>query len=90
MVWIDFREIKARVGIDQVVDYYGISLAQKTPTQKAGPCPFPKHGGDRSNNNAFHTDSKKNAFNCFSHCGGGNAIDFVAKMEQCSFDLAQV
>ncbi len=43
------------------------------------------HSGDRSNENAFHVDTQKNVFNCFSHCGGGNVIDLVARIEDCSF-----
>ena len=85
MTWIDYQHIKASVNISQVLAYYGIELRSTGNNQLAGPCPLPCHTGDRSNNNAFHVNTQKNAFNCFTHCGGGNVIDFVAKMENCEF-----
>lgn len=43
-----------------------------------GPCPI--HKG--TNQNQFHVSLAKNNFNCFGDCrGGGNILDFVAKME---------
>jgi len=85
MTWIDYQHIKASVNISQVLAYYGIELKLTGNHQLAGACPLPCHSGDRSNNNAFHVNTEKNAFNCFTHCGGGNVIDFVAKMENCEF-----
>lgn len=85
MPWIDYRYIKASVPIAQVLAYYNIPLKKTAEHHLAGHCPLPGHGGDRSNENAFHVDTQKNVFNCFSHCGGGNVIDLVAKIEDCSF-----
>jgi len=84
MPWVDYRHIKAAVTMQQVLGRYGIELRPAGPHHLAGPCPLTGHGGDRSNRNAFHVDTEKNAFNCFTHCGGGNVLDFVAKMEGCS------
>jgi len=85
MLWIDYRHVKASVSIAQVLGYYGIELQRVGESHLKGVCPLPDHAGDRSNKNAFHVDTEKNAFNCFTHCGGGNVIDFVAKMEGCQF-----
>ena len=90
MPWIDYRHIKASVNIRQVLGHYGIELRRVGDRHLAGPCPLPGHAGDRSNKNAFHVDTQKNAFNCFTHCGGGNVIDFVVKMEGCQFREAAV
>ncbi|MBU0517501.1 hypothetical protein KKA00_11635 [bacterium] len=74
MTWIDYKHIKASVNILQVLGYYGIELQRVGGRHLKGVCPLPGHSGDRSNTNAFHVDTEKNAFNCFTHCGGGNVI----------------
>lgn len=90
MPWIDYHHIKASVNINIVLARYNIVLRHQGQHHLAGPCPLSGHAGDRSNRNAFHVDTEKNAFNCFSFCGGGNVIDFVAKMEGCEFREAAV
>ena len=85
MTWLDYKHIKASVSFLDVLAYYGIELRQTGKHHLAGRCPLPNHAGDRSNTNAFHVDLVKNAYNCFTHCGGGNIIDFVANMENCEF-----
>jgi len=85
MPWIDYRHIKASVNIAEVLAHYNIVLKPQGQNHLSGPCPLPGHAGDRSNKNAFHVDTEKNAFNCFTHCGGGNVIDLVVKMEGCRF-----
>jgi DNA primase len=84
MPWVDYRHIKASVTIEQVLGHYGVELRVVGSQKLAGPCPLTSHGGDRSNRNAFHVDTERNIFNCFTHCGGGNVLDFVAKMEGCT------
>lgn len=84
MPWVDYRHIKASVGIEQALGHYGVELRQIGTNKLAGPCPLTGHAGDRSNRNAFHVDTERNIFNCFTHCGGGNVLDFVAKMESCT------
>lgn len=85
MTWLDYKHIKSAVNFLDVLSYYGIELRPTGKDHLTGKCPLPNHSGDRSNTNAFHIDLKKNAYNCFSHCGGGNIIDFVAQMENCEF-----
>ena len=79
---VDFREVKSRVGIRDVLSHYGFleSLKDKGGGKLVGPCPI--HGG--KNPNGFHVSGEKNAFNCFSKCGGGNVLDLVMKVEQCN------
>jgi DNA primase len=77
--WVDYKEIKQRVRIDHVLAQYGVmeSLTWKGENL-VGPCPI--HKG--TNATQFHVSLAKNNFNCFGDChGGGNVIDFVAKME---------
>jgi len=85
MTWVDYKHIKSSVMFSKVLAHYEIELQGVGDRQLKGSCPLPEHAGDRSNQNAFHVDTGKNAFNCFTHCGGGNVIDFVSKMEGCQF-----
>jgi DNA primase (bacterial type) len=79
--WIDFRSLKTRVPIREVLARYGYleSLRDKGKGRLAGSCPI--HGG--KSGNSFHVDTEKNVFNCFSGCGGGNVLDLVMKVENC-------
>src|SRR5690349_9153350 len=77
--WVDFKAIKAAVGIEQVLDRYGAKL-KRTGKELRGRCPI--HQGDGTN--SFHVNTDKNAFHCFSCQAKGNVLDFVAAMEKCS------
>jgi DNA primase len=84
--WVDFKEIKSRVRIDQVLEHYGLQKSlKKRGSNLVGPCPI--HKG--TNPTQFQVSLEKNNFNCFGECqGGGNVIDFVAKMEEVSIKQA--
>jgi DNA primase len=77
--WVNYKEIKAQVNIEQVLDHYGVlgNLREKGDNL-IGCCPI--HQG--TNANQFHASRTKNNFICFGNChGGGNVIDFVVLME---------
>jgi DNA primase len=82
--WVDFREVKAQVSIEQVLEHYGL-LAKFTRKgdRLSGPCPI--HQG--SNAKQFSASVSKGAWKCFSgHCGkSGNVIDLVAALEEVPF-----
>ena len=80
--WIDFAELKRQVSIHDVLARYGIldGLREKKPGKFVGACPI--HGG--KNGTSFNVDTAKNVFHCFSECGGGNVLDLVMKIEDCS------
>src|ERR1700704_670329 len=77
--WVDYKELKQRVKMQDVLGHYGLTDKLKRKGDNLiGPCPI--HKG--TNATQFHVSLAKNNFNCFSDChGGGNVIDFVAKME---------
>ncbi|MCA9731933.1 MAG: toprim domain-containing protein [Deferribacteres bacterium] len=83
--WIDYAQIKVEVRFKAVFEYYNLQFTIKG-REIVCACPLPLHAGDRDNNNAFHVSLEKNCFNCFTHCGGGNIIDFIQHMENLSFD----
>lgn len=80
--WIDFTALKRQVSIRDVLARYGLldRLREKKDGKLVGACPI--HGG--KNGTSFNVDTKKNVFHCFSECGGGNILDLVMKMEQCT------
>src|SRR5258707_9971548 len=83
--WVDFKEIKGRVSIVQILERYGAlaSLCKNGNGDRlSGACPI--HGG--TNKTHFRVSVSKNCWNCFGKCQcGGNVIDFVAKKESISF-----
>ena len=77
--WVDFKELKARVSIEDVLlRYYELPNLVRERTSLIGPCPV--HGGDSPR--AFHADLERNLWHCFSGCKtGGNQLDLVSKKE---------
>ena len=84
----DFKYLKSLVPIDRVLSAYG--LLQKLTHrhhQLCGPCPL--HGGD--NPTAFRVNLDRNIWNCFTACGGGDTVELVRKIENCSYaEAAQI
>src|SRR5438128_2172012 len=80
--FIDFREVKSRVGIRDALGHYGFldALKDKGGGKLVGPCPI--HNG--KNPNGFHVNTEKNIFHCFTSCAGGNVLDLVMKVEGCT------
>ena len=82
MAFVDFKKVKEAVTILQVLDRYGITeMLKRSGDSLRGPCPVHKGG----NPTAFRVSISKNCWNCFGACqGGGNILDFVARMESVS------
>jgi DNA primase len=80
--FVDFRAIRARITMEQVLRHYGVLGAfKRTGNRLSGPCPI--HNG--SNPTQFRVDTEKNLWHCFSDCkSGGNVLDFIAKKEDIS------
>lgn len=78
--WVDFKELKSKVGIFQVLEHYNVNWLRKEKDSLRGRCPIHKGEGDRS----FHVSLSKNAFHCFSCEAKGNIFDFVIAMENVS------
>lgn len=80
--WVDFKAIKEKVSIKDVLSHYDLLSGLKEKGDSlTGSCPI--HQG--SNKSQFKVSVSKNCFNCFGDCGaGGNVLDFVSKMEKVS------
>jgi DNA primase len=89
--WVDFKQLKADVTIEQVVAHYGVHLRRIGGTELRGRCPLPTHSSSRSRD-SFAVNIARNVWSCRSlSCmqarggrPGGNILDLVALMERCS------
>jgi DNA primase len=83
--WVNFRELKATVSLESVLRHYGVDwLRPSGLNQSRGRCPV--HGGQ--GHEAFHVNLERNLFHCFACGAGGNVLDLVAAMEECSIRQA--
>jgi DNA primase len=69
---IQYRELKQRVSIEQVLAHYKVRTTKKG-SQHVAECPFCT--------GTFKASFEKNCFICFSCGAKGNILDFVAKKE---------
>ena len=89
--WVDFTAIKGSVDIEQVLEHYHVRLKHVRRDYLRGLCPLPTHGSKQSRE-SFSVDTGKNIWACHSTscCQarhgkvGGNILDLVAWMEDCS------
>lgn len=93
MDWVSFDEIKKVVTLQMAIEHYGIQLRHVNATTLRGKCPLPSHGSEKSKESFTATLSKGvggawacQSQSCIKARGrvGGNVLDFVAAMEQCS------
>jgi DNA primase len=90
--YVDFRTIKDRVSMKDVLEHYKIELRPVGQHTLRGRCPLPSHSSKESTQ-SFGVNLEKNIWSCqSSSCveardgrrKGGNILDFVSMMENCS------
>src|ERR1700681_3117222 len=93
MDWVSFDEIKKTVTLQMAIERYGIPLRRVNANSLRGKCPLPAHGSGTSSESFTATLSKGvggawacQSQSCIKSRGrvGGNVLDFVAVMENCS------
>lgn len=85
--YIDFAAVKAAVSLERILIHYGIleTLKRSGAESLRGCCPI--HKG--VNPAQFSVTLSKNAWKCFSECQhGGNQLDLVMRMENCTLHEA--
>src|ERR1039457_5745573 len=87
--FLDFKAIKGRVAIRDVLARYQVGLVRVNQVSLKGTCPLPSHSS--GSKNTFFVNQAKSVWYCHSDSckkngnrAGGNVIDFVSLMEQCS------
>jgi len=95
----NFRLIKERVSMLDVLARYKVELRAKNQYKREGKCPLPQHGNP-DGKPSFHTDRKENGTwvwachepACLGNRGGkkkgGDLIEFVGFMEKCGLRQA--
>jgi hypothetical protein len=82
--YVDFQVVKKSVSILQILEHYHLADNFKrggNGDSLTGACPL--HKGE--NPTHFRVSLSKNCWNCFGKCKrGGNILDFVSRMEDCS------
>jgi DNA primase len=73
--FVDFQELKTKVGIEQVLDMLGVKGLKPHGDALRGHCPCCKEGNDR----AFVVTAAKGSFYCFSEKKGGDIIELAAR-----------
>lgn len=66
--WVDYREVKDRVRIADVVAALGVTLEKGR-----GKCPLPNHKGNSTD--TFSVTVEKNVWKCFGCGWGGNVLE---------------
>jgi len=92
MDWVSFDEIKKTVSLETVIHHYGIPLRRVGSNTLRGKCPLPSHSSKESRESFTATLTRHRrcwacqSQSCIKSHGrvGGNVLDFVAAMEQCS------
>src|SRR6476620_1418946 len=78
--WVEFASIKQTVPLLRVLEQYQVrGLRRSGKDQWRGVCPL--HGGE--GRDAFHVNTARQLFHCFSCGAGGTVLDLVAAREHC-------
>jgi DNA primase len=81
MTWVNFRELRQKLDVREVLDHYRIAINARNGVQHHGPCPLPSHQGPRRSA-SFSVNLDKGIFRCFGCGAQGNIIDLVAILEK--------
>jgi len=76
---LDFRAIKARVTMEDVLTLIGWKPLKKTRDQWRGPCPF---CSDKPRSDVFSVNLVKKCFQCFRCRRAGNHIELFRDVER--------
>ena len=84
--YIDFKQIKQSVSMEQILDHYGIleSLTRKGDSL-SGKNPF---DSECTNPTRFRVNLSKNCWNVFGSILAGNVMNFVVAKEGCELKAA--
>lgn len=87
--FIDYAAVKAATTIEMVLHHYGVLESPQPEEQETIRCCCPIHQG--TDDSEFSVNLAKNLWRCFSviACNaGGNHLDLVARMEDCTLHEA--
>lgn len=80
--WVDFAAVREQVAIEEALARLKVDWLRPSGRELVGRCPVHKSEDLRST--AFHVNPERNIWKCFSCGAGGNVLDLVAALEECS------
>jgi len=84
--WVNFKEIKEKVGMKDVLDHYGLLKGLKR--EKDNLVGYSLYSENHNSKKSFWVNLAENTWHCFSCGESGNVLDFVSLMENVSTKLA--
>lgn len=93
MSGIDYRELRRRITIREVLDLLGFQSTSCRGDQLRGPCPIP--GCSSTSDRSFSVHLARQVYHCFACHSRGNALDLWAAVRglpsyEAAMDLCQV
>ncbi len=93
MSGIDYRELRRRITIREVLDLLGFQPTSRRGPQLRGPCPIP--GCSSTSDRSFSVHLARQVYHCFACHSHGNALDLWAAVRglpsyEAAMDLCQV
>jgi DNA primase len=70
---IDYRQVRSRIRLAEVLELIGYVPRQTVGQQLRGPCPL--HGSSSPTSRSFAAHLGKNVYSCFRCKAAGNALD---------------
>jgi len=84
--WVNFKEIKEKVGMKDVLDHYGLLKGLKR--EKDNLVGYSLYSENHNSKKSFWVNLAENTWHCFSCGRSGDVLDFVSLMENVSTKLA--
>lgn len=78
--WVNFKDIRAKLKMEEVLRLYDIAVKSKDGVQHVGQCPLPGHT-EKRDITSFSANLKLGIFQCFGCGAKGNVLEFAALMD---------
>ena len=88
MPGIDYRQLRQRVSMTQVLDLIGFRATWRRGSQLRGPCPIPDCPSTSGRDFSVHLDRK--VYHCFACRSHGNALDLWAAVRRLALHAAAI
>jgi DNA primase len=88
MPGIDYRKVRERIGMSDVLAFLSHEPSAVRGSQLRGPCPI--HGSSSPKSRSFSVNLATNAFKCFSCGASGNQLDLWSAVQKLPLHAAAV
>jgi len=81
MAWVNFKELREKLDVREVLRHYGVDVKAGNRDQHHGRCPLPLHQCQRRGQ-SFSAHLERGIWKCFGCGAQGNILDFACRMEK--------